>query len=131
MVRAVIVTHGNLGAVLVETAETVFGSFAGVSAVTNTHKSPQVLGDEIRAELGKGAAEDRFVVFADFFGGSCCHACLGVEQERDDVRLITGVNLPMLLAFLYKREEVPFEVLPEELAQRGQNSIRVVGAETL
>jgi mannose/fructose-specific phosphotransferase system component IIA len=131
MIRAVIVTHGNLGAVLVETAESVFGGFAGVSAVTNTHKSPQVLSDEIRAELAKGGPDDRFVVFADFFGGSCCHACLGVEQERDDVRLITGINLPMLLAFLYKREEVPFEVLPDELAQRGQNSIRVVGAESL
>jgi len=131
MVRAVIVTHGNLGAELVETAETVFGSFTGVSAVSNTQKSPQKLTEDIREELAKGGPEDRFIVFADFFGGSCCHACLGIEQDREDVRLVTGINLPMLLAYLYKRDEVPFEALPEELVQRGQRSIRVVGAETL
>lgn len=131
MVRAVIVTHGDLARVLVETAETVFGSFDGVSAVSNTRKSPQALADAIRTELEKGGPDDRFIVFADFFGGSCCHACLGIEQERDDVRLVTGVNLPMLLAYLYKREEVPFEALPDELVQRGQRSIRVVGTETL
>jgi hypothetical protein len=37
----------------------------------------------------------------------------------------------MLLAFLYKRDEVPFERLPGELIARGKDSIRLILAEDM
>lgn len=131
MVRAIIVAHGDLAAELIRTAEKVFGRFNGVTALSNAGRAPQALSDELEAALDKSGEGGCTIIFADFFGGSCCHACIGVERERDDVRVITGVNLPMLLAFLYKREEVPFEELAEELTKRGHDSIQVVEGEAL
>ena len=47
------------------------------------------------------------------------------EQGRD-VPIISGINLPMLLAFLNKRGEVPFEELVEAIVERSYNSIQVL-----
>jgi mannose/fructose-specific phosphotransferase system component IIA len=47
------------------------------------------------------------------------------------VRIVSGVNLPMLLAFLNKRNDVNFERLPSELASRGRDSIQSVDTEQL
>jgi len=131
MVRAVVVTHGDLAAEMIRTAATIFGAFDGVTSLSNSGRTPQALVEELGAAIDARDTGDQYVVFVDFFGGSCCHACLGVERERKDVRVVTGVNLPMLLAFLNKREDVSFEQLPGELARRGQGSIRVVDAESL
>jgi mannose/fructose-specific phosphotransferase system component IIA len=129
MVNAILVTHGDLAAELMRTARSVFGEYDGCQAVNNEGKTPQTLADEIDRLIAAGPPGARYIVFVDFFGGSCCHACLTVEQAREDVRIVAGVNLPMLLAFLYKREEVPFEQLPDELIARGRNSIRRVSAD--
>ena len=71
------------------------------------------------------------MILTDFFGGSCSHACLEIEQDFENVRLVTGVNLPMLLAFLYRRNKVSFEDLPGELVERGIKSIKEMNTESL
>lgn len=131
MVYAVLVTHGNLANELIATAKGIFGDFSGCYAVSNANKSPDTLRKELDSIIESGKEDDRFIVFVDFFGGSCCHACLAVEQRHEHAALITGINLPMLLAFLYKRDEVDFQNLPAELTSRGIGSIRVVQADDL
>ena len=131
MVSAIIVTHGDLGRELIATARSIVGEFDGCHGISNAQKSPQVLCDELTAIVDGSDPGTNFIVFVDFFGGSCCHACLSVEQERPNIKLISGVNLPMVLAFLNKRGEVAFEDLPKELISRGQNSIRAVDTESL
>ncbi len=130
MVRGIVVAHGNLARELVNTARTVYGAFDGVDAVTNEGKSPDALTDEIERLLD-GEPDDRYLIFVDFFGGSCCHTCLQIEQRRNDVRVVTGVNLPMLVAFLYKRGDVPFERLPDEVVERGRGSMRNICTEDI
>jgi len=131
MVKAIIVTHGNLAEELVNSAASIIGEVSRCDAVTNANKSPQILIEELEKIVDTGDKDDRFILFVDFFGGSCCHACLSLEQSRDNVVLISGVNLPMLLAFLYRRDEVAFDELADELITRGQRSIRTVSAERL
>lgn len=129
MISAIVTTHGNLAGELIATAQEIYGDVSNCHAVTNRHKSPQALREELEAILDSGGPDDRFILFVDFFGGSCTHACMSVKLDHPDVRLVTGVNLPMFLAFLYKRNEVRFEDLPRELLTRGQESIQVVSTE--
>lgn len=131
MTTGIIVTHGNLAAELLSTAGTVFGNITDVRAVTNHQKSPQILIQELEHIVTSFDSGENLVVFIDFWGGSCCHACLDVKQRHDNIHLITGVNLPMLLAFLYKRDTMPFDELVEELIERGRKSVRVLDFESL
>jgi len=125
MVTGIFVTHGRLAAALLDTARLVYGEYSHCHSVTNEGKSPQGLKEELDA-LIEAAGGGPCIVFVDFFGGSCCHACMQVKVERDDVPVIAGVNLPMVLAFLNKRETVPFEKLPSEILGRGHSSIQSV-----
>lgn len=128
MVAGIIVTHGRLAEELVETAKRVYGDFSGCHAVTNEGKSPPALHEEINS-IVRSLEGERCVVFVDFLGGSCCHACTRLKIERPDVPVVAGVNLPMLLAFLNKRDTVPFEHLPGEIIDRGLDSIQLVDPE--
>jgi mannose/fructose-specific phosphotransferase system component IIA len=101
----------------------VIGDFSHCHAVSNTSKTPQGLADEVQA-LVDSADEDGCIIFVDFLGGSCSHACLRIESEPDTVSIICGANLPMLLAFLNKREEIPFAKLAAEIVKRSLGSIK-------
>lgn len=123
MIAGIIVTHGRLAEELIETAKIVYGDFSDCYALTNDGKSPHVLFEEISL-LIKSLEGQPCVVLVDFVGGSCCHAGVRLKVEREGVPVITGVNLPMLLAFLNKRGAVPFEKLAAEIVDRGRNSIQ-------
>ncbi len=131
MISAIVVTHGRLAQEFIATAQKIYGSVKGVYAVSNDDKSPQSLSSEIDAIIEHGGPDDAFVILVDFLGGSCGHATLSVERRRRNVRVVSGVNLPMLLAFLNKRSDVSFERLPAELASRGRDSIHAVDTDQL
>ncbi len=128
MVKGIIITHGGLGEELLKTARMVFGDFDGCSSISNSGKATQVLVEELEKAVSSGVGES-CMLFVDFFGGSCCYVCLKFQMEHSDVPIISGVNLPILLAFLNKRNDVPFDELARELIRRGQDSIKMVDIE--
>ncbi len=125
MVAGIIVSHGRLAEELLETARRVYGDFSDCYAVSNEGKSPQALYEELCLII-RALEKDRCIVFVDFAGGSCCHATMRLKFERRDVPVITGVNLPMLLAFLNKRDAVPFERLADDILERGRSSVQLM-----
>lgn len=129
MISAIVVTHGNLAREFIATARHIYGAVSGVHAVSNEGKTPQSLASELEAIIESGGPDDAYLIFVDFIGGSCGHATLSVERRHRNVRIVSGVNLPMLLAFLNKRTEINFERLPSELASRGRDSINAIDAE--
>jgi PTS system mannose-specific IIA component len=131
MISAIVVTHGRLAQEFIATAQKIYGNVKGVYAVSNDDSTPQSLVSEVDAIIESGGPDDSFVIMVDFLGGSCGHATLSVERRRRNVRIVSGVNLPMLLAFLNKRADVSFERLPAELASRGRDSIHAVDNDQL
>jgi PTS system mannose-specific IIA component len=129
MISAIVVTHGNLAREFIATAKHIYGSVDGVHAVSNEGKAPEALASELEAVIESGGPDDSYVLFVDFIGGSCGHATLAIERRHRNVRIVSGVNLPMLLAFLNKRTEINFERLPSELASRGRDSINAIDAD--
>jgi PTS system mannose-specific IIA component len=128
MVTGIVVTHGNLAEELLRTARTVFGEFPDCHAVTNHSKTPDAVEREI-ASIIDGRRGEACLIFVDFMGGSCSQACLRHIMERretQNIQLISGVNLPMLLAFLNKRGELRFADLPSAILERSHDSIRVL-----
>lgn len=125
MITGIVVTHGNLSHELLATAKMVFGAFSNCYAISNSSVSTEALIDEME-KIVAASNEQRMIVFVDFYGGSCGYACLKFQQHHPAVPIISGVNLPIILSFLNKRNEVPFETLIGELIARGQDSIRIV-----
>jgi mannose/fructose-specific phosphotransferase system component IIA len=130
MIKSIVVTHGNLAEEILLTAAQIFGEFSDCHAVSNLNKSPQTLEDELEA-LIPDPTEGNCILFVDYFGGSCSYICFKLLGSHSNIQAVSGVNLPMFLAFLNKREEVPFPDLPAEIVERGKSSIQVLSRECL
>ena len=63
------------------------------------------------------------LVLTDMFGGT--PANLGVTFVSDDVEVITGVNLPMLIKLARPQQAADLLTLAREMREHGRNAIWV------
>lgn len=124
--RAVLVTHGRLGEELVKTAESILGPQESVAVLSNDQLSAE---DLERALENLIAGETPVVLFVDLGGGSCSHVCALVRRGHPNVLIAQGVNLPMLIEFLYQRWRVGLAELKRRIETRGREGIECVGWE--
>ena len=118
--RGVVVCHAAMAGALVQAAEQISGVDAALIPVSNTGCDRDTLEQRVLAAVDKHPA----VVFVDLASGSCLVAVLKRLRADPAVRVVTGVNLAMLVDFVFHRS-----LSPEEAASRavaiGQASIRL------
>ena len=113
-VRGVVVAHGELASALVRVVEGISGVQGALESVTNVSCSPDELADRVAQAVGEGPA----VIFVDMAAGSCGFA--GQRIARDgNVAVVSGVNLPMLLDFVFHRE-MDFRALAKRVVEKGK-----------
>jgi len=116
--RGVVVGHGGLGEALVAAAEEITGIRGVLAAVSNTGADREALEERVVAAVGSEPA----IVFVDMPSGSCLVAAMRRVSARPDIRVVTGVNLVMLLEFLFHRSE-PIAEAARRAAESGAKSI--------
>lgn len=117
--RGMVVGHGEMANGLVSAVRRIAGDAAGaLHAVSNEGKSPELLRDEI----DKIAGDEPVVIFVDLSTGSCGMAALSCCRNRERRVLVGGVNLPMLLYFVFHRDE-PLAELAAQSIERGRAAI--------
>ncbi|HVD32113.1 MAG TPA: hypothetical protein VNC19_00950 [Gemmatimonadales bacterium] len=118
--RGVVVCHGPMAGALVQAAEQISGVDAALIPVSNMGCDRDTLEQRVLAAVDQHPA----VVFVDMASGSCLIAVLKRLRADQSVRVVTGVNLAMLVDFVFHRS-----LSPEEAASRavaiGQASIRL------
>lgn len=119
MVRAIVVTHGDLGKALVSATESVLGPQQGCTVISNSGLSL----DQIKARVSEASTSDPTLVFVDLCGGSTFMACVTLPDERRNCALVAGVNLPMLLSFFTKRDKLSLNELAETVQKDGVRGI--------
>lgn len=118
-VRGVVVAHGGLAPALVSAVEAISGVTGALRSVSNEGLGPEALRDV----LCEAAGDRDTILFIDLAGGSCALAGLREVRENRARACITGVNLPMLLDFVFQRE-LPIEALVPRLLRRGRRGQR-------
>jgi mannose/fructose-specific phosphotransferase system component IIA len=118
--RGVIVCHGLLARALVDATAQISGMADALVPVSNSGCDRGDLEARVEAAVGS----EPTVVFVDMASGSCLFAVLRRLRERDNVRVVTGVNLAMLLDFVFHRD-----LSPDDAAKRaveiGEKAIQV------
>jgi len=119
-VRGVVVSHGGVAAALIAAAEEISGIRGALTAVSNSGMSREVLEQAVLQAVDGQPA----VIFVDLPSGSCLFAAMRHLPAHPDLRVVTGVNLVMLLEFLFHRERSP-----DEVARRAADSgVKGIGA---
>lgn len=98
--RGVIVSHAAVGEALVRAVSVITGLGESLVAVSNDGCDPETLRSRLDAAVGEGPA----VVFVDLPGGSCLTQTMRLAAGRPELAVVTGVNLAMLLEFVFHRD---------------------------
>ncbi len=123
MVGLVIATHGNLAQEILSTAEMVVGPLPQVEAVAIYAKEGLAdLGKKLKQAIEKTDSPEGVLILIDIFGGSPATASLSFI-DKHKVKVISGVNLPMVLEVATHREEASLEKLSGLALTAGQQSI--------
>jgi PTS system mannose-specific IIA component len=128
----VVVTHGQLAAELMNSAEMIVGELPHMAAVSigwheDVDHAREDIGraiERVRQSAGGTDAEPVDVlVLTDLFGGT--PANLAVTYVDAHVEVITGVNLAMLLKLARPPKETDLLTLAREIREHGRNAIWV------
>ena len=131
--RALLVTHGAIGAEMVRVLALIMGPTPGVEALSNQGLSSLELTERIRAWLedepdGDAAAEPvPRLILVDDYGGSCATAAQLACGENPAVAIVAGVNLAMLLGFVTWREDADLAELVQRVVAKGREAIDRIG----
>jgi mannose/fructose-specific phosphotransferase system component IIA len=118
--RGVVVCHGPLAGALVQAAEQISGVPGALIPVSNTGCDRDTLEDRVLAAVDRQPS----VVFVDLASGSCLFAVLKRLRAEPSVKVVTGVNLAMLVDFVFHRSLSPAEAASRAMAA-GEKSIRI------
>jgi mannose/fructose-specific phosphotransferase system component IIA len=117
--RGVVVCHGGLAKALVDAAESISGVTGVLLPVSNSGCDRDALETRV-AEAVDGRPA---VVFVDLASGSCLFAVLKRLGALDGVKVVTGVNLAMLVDFVFHVSLTP-EAAAERAITAGTKAIR-------
>ena len=126
-VGVVLVTHGNFGEALLQAATTVLGPqenciAIGVDVNIGVDETMEAIRKGVRSvEKGRGV-----MALTDLFGGSPTTMSLSL-MDSENMEVITGVNLPMVIATLQART-MNLEALANKVQSAGSQGIKVAGA---
>ena len=117
----VIVAHTEVARALLAAVQAIAGDDAGLVAVSNRGCDRDALSRQLEAAVGGRPA----VVFTDMAGGSCAHTAVAVARGRSDLKVVTGVNLAMLVDFAFHRD-LAVEAAARRAVEIGRTAVGMV-----
>lgn len=98
MVAIIIGTHGKFSEELLRSAEMIFGTQENIGTLTfETGEDADSLVKKYNSVLEKLDCSDGVLFMVDLFGGSPFNAASRIAVYYENMDIVTGVNMPMLL----------------------------------
>jgi PTS system mannose-specific IIA component len=127
MIGLLIITHCDLGREFLNAAEFILGALESTGAISITETSES---EEIRKMIEKKIDSldtgEGVLILTDMFGGTPSNISLAFLKE-EMVEVLTGVNLPMVMAVASSRSDFKLSELAEKAQEAGKMGISLAG----
>lgn len=105
MIGVIVVSHGNLAKELVRSAEMLMGEsqqmgYEGIMP----DESADLFYERVLALTEKVDTGSGIIAMVDLYGGTPCNTVYRISCQHK-IRIVTGVNLPMVMAAIAERTE--------------------------
>ena len=126
-IGGVIVTHGQVAGELLAAAETIVGVQSHITSVSiGWHDDVEIARDEIERAIGKVSQGAGVLLLTDMFGGTPTNISAMFIKENE-VEIVTGVNLPMVIKLASQNKVMPLEEMARLVEEQGKQSIYRTG----
>lgn len=122
-IGGVIVSHGQVANELLAAAEAVVGDLSHITAVSiGWHDDVEMAKSEIERAIAQVSSGSGVLVLTDMFGGTPTNISAMFLKENE-VEIVTGVNLPMVIKLASNTKEVTLHELAKEVEGQGKEAI--------
>jgi PTS system mannose-specific IIA component len=122
-VGGVIVSHGKIANEFLAAAQTVVGDLDHIAAVSiGWNDDVEAAKDEIDRAIKKVSQGNGVLLLTDMFGGTPTNIS-AMFIKANEVEIVTGVNLPMVIKLASQNHETSLTNLAREVEEQGKQSI--------
>lgn len=122
-IGGVVVSHGQFANELLSAAEQVVGEIPHIAAVSiGWHDNVEVAQGEIQRAIKSVSSGNGVLLLTDMFGGTPTNISAMFIKENE-VEVVTGVNLPMVIKLASQDKESTLSEMAAEVEEQGKRSI--------
>ena len=128
MIGGVIVSHGKLAEELLNALTIIIGEAVNIEAISiGWYDDVEESKKKISKSLKRVDQKNGIVIFTDMFGGTASNLSFSF-LKNDQVEIITGVNLPMLIKFLSLQRSNNLKEMVKKVVEQGKKNIHLASA---
>lgn len=126
-IGGVIVSHGQVANELLAAAEAVVGELNNIDAVSiGWHDDVEMAKAAIERAIKSVSQGVGVLLLTDMFGGTPTNISMMFLKENE-VEIVTGVNLPMVIKLATINKEISLGELAREVEEQGKSAIYRAG----
>lgn len=113
MINILLLSHGKLAEEFLNTAKLIMGEQQGVHALgLGASESIEDFINRIIIEYSKLNNSNEILVLTDLYGGTPTNAAIyGLLNKYKNIEILTGLNLPILLEAIIRRNQSMVELI--------------------
>lgn len=130
MIGIVIVTHGQLGLALADTAQLILGAppDSVISVSIDLNEPVEKLNEKIQAAIKSVDSNKGILLLTDMFGGTPSNLSYSFLDEGR-IEVISGVNLPVLLkAINIRKKDMDLNQMAKTIENYGKKSVSLASS---
>ncbi|MGB3862059.1 MAG: PTS sugar transporter subunit IIA [Candidatus Aminicenantaceae bacterium] len=128
MIGGIIVSHGKLAEEILNTLTIILGETVNIEAISiGWYDDVEASKKKINESLKKVDQKNGVLIFTDMFGGTPSNLSFSFLKDNQ-VEIITGVNLPMLIKFASLQRSNSLQEVAKKVVEQGKKNIHLASA---
>ena len=125
MIGGIIISHGKLAEELLNALTIILGEAPNIEAISiGWYDDVEDSRRKINRNLKKLDQKNGIVIFTDMFGGTPSNLSFSFLKDNQ-VEIITGVNLPMLIKFVSLQRSNNVKDIAKKVIEQGKKNIHL------
>lgn len=128
MIGGIIVSHGKLAEELLNALTIILGEVVNIEAISiGWYDDVEDSKRKINQSIKRVDQKNGIIVFTDMFGGTPSNLSFSFLKDNQ-IEIITGVNLPMLIKFVSLQRRNKLKEVAKKVVEQGKRNIHLASS---